>query len=134
MSMTQQATIVEAAQRLGVSADTVRRYIRHGKLPASKQPTSRGLVWLVDLPDEALGPGSEAAREIEQLHEEVGHWRELAMSLHQELAARTREVQQLLALLERAHERLFPTSEAGPGQTDGTDGPPVRDSLPDRVP
>jgi DNA-binding transcriptional MerR regulator len=132
--MTQQATIGEAARRLGVSPDTVRRHIRDGKLPASKQPTSRGLVWLVDLPDDILEPGADAAREIERLHEDVGHWREMALSLRQELTARTSEVQQLLALLERAHEQLFPTTEAGPGQTGATNGRRERVALPYRAP
>jgi len=114
--MTQQTTIVGAAQQLGVSPDTIRRRIRQGQLPASKQATSKGLIWLVDLPDEALEPRADAAREIERLREEVGHWRELALSLRQELAARTREVQQLLALLERAQDQFLRSSGVGSGR------------------
>src|SRR5215213_7670438 len=134
IAMTQETTIVGAAQQLGVSPDTIRRRIRQGQLPASKQATSRGLVWLVDVTDEALGPRAEADGEVERLREELGHWRELALSLPEELVARSREVQQLLALLERAHERLFPRSDAGLGQTVGVDGRQARERLPDRAP
>jgi hypothetical protein len=127
--MTQQATIAEAARQLGVSRDTVRRHIRRGRLPASKRPTSNGLAWLVDLSDDARAPTGQAAREGGLSREEVGHWRELAMTLSRELAARTHEVQQLLALLERAHGRLFgpPVPEAGRARE--TNGHPANGAL-----
>jgi transposase-like protein len=132
--MTQQATISEAARRLGVSPDTVRRYIRQGKLAAAKQPSPRGLVWLVDLPDDVPGLGPDAASEVERLREDVGHWRELSMSLRQELAARTQEIRQLLVLLERSQDRLPATSGALWGQDGGMDGRRVRDPGADRAP
>jgi excisionase family DNA binding protein len=120
--VSQQATIAQAAQHLGVSPDTIRRYIRQGKLPASKQPTLKGRVWLVDLPDDARAPAGQAARENGLLREEVSHWRDLALSLRQELAARTQEVRQLLVLLERYQDQLFPPSGPDGGPRRGTNG------------
>jgi excisionase family DNA binding protein len=122
--VTQQATIAEASRRLGVSSDTIRRRIRHGELPAAKRRTSKGLIWLVDLPDEVLKPEADTAREIERLHDEVGHWRELAMSLRQELAARTQEVRQLLELLKRSQDQLFGLSAPQPGRVREANGRP----------
>jgi excisionase family DNA binding protein len=120
--MTQQTTIGDAARQLGVSPDTIRRRIRQGQLPASKQRTSKGLIWLVDVPDEARGPTAEAGRENELLRDEVGHWRELVATLVQELAARGREVRQLLALLERTYDRFPPSPEPEPARVRGIDG------------
>lgn len=47
--------ITEAASRLGVSTDTVRRRIRKGELPAHQQRTPQGYVWMVELPEDAQG-------------------------------------------------------------------------------
>jgi hypothetical protein len=58
----------------------------------------------------------------------------MALSLRQELAARTQEIRQLLILLERSQDQLFPTSEAAFGQTGGMDGRRVRNPFPDRAP
>lgn len=112
--MTQQATIAEAARQLGVSQDTVRRRIRRGHLSAHKQVTPKGRAWLVDVPAATTGQAADALEEIRRLQEEVRHWRELAAVLGQEVAARRREVQDLLMLLDRAQDRLFPSSESEP--------------------
>ena len=44
-------TIQEAAQRLGVSQDTVRRRIRKEELQARQTPTPQGFRWVVELED-----------------------------------------------------------------------------------
>lgn len=45
--------IKEAAARLGVSTDTVRRRLKRGELMGERQPAPRGFVWLVELPGDA---------------------------------------------------------------------------------
>jgi excisionase family DNA binding protein len=45
-------TIAEAAHRLGVSVDTVKRKLRRGELCGYKQPGGRGgFSWLIELGD-----------------------------------------------------------------------------------
>ena len=46
-------TMAEAAQRLGVSIDTVRRRLRRGELQGRHQPTPQGFIWLVQVPEPA---------------------------------------------------------------------------------
>lgn len=50
----------EAALRMGVSVDTVRRRLRRGELQGRHQPTPQGFIWLVDLPET---PGSASTAE-----------------------------------------------------------------------
>jgi len=52
-------TIQEAAQRLGVSQDTVRRRIRKEELQAKQTPTPQGFRWVVEL--EGLEEDAQAA-------------------------------------------------------------------------
>ena len=53
-------TMVEAAQRMGVSVDTVRRRLRRGELLGHHQPTPQGFIWLAQLPEQS---GSTAGLE-----------------------------------------------------------------------
>jgi len=54
--------IKEAAERLGISADTVRRRLKRGELTGKHEPTAQGFTWVVELPaleedaDEASAP------------------------------------------------------------------------------
>ncbi len=57
--MGEMVPIREAALRLGVSPDTVRRRMKAGELRGEKQPTPQGFVWHVELPADA--PSLEAA-------------------------------------------------------------------------
>jgi excisionase family DNA binding protein len=61
MSGIERVSIREAAQRLGVSQDTIRRRIRAGVLPAAKVETPQGYVWLVELVVEQPEPGDATA-------------------------------------------------------------------------
>ena len=50
-------TATEAASRIGVSVDTIRRYCRDGTYKAEQRHTSRGMKWFVDsraLPAQAV--------------------------------------------------------------------------------
>jgi hypothetical protein len=50
--MGEQVQLREAARRLGISADTVRRRMKAGQLVAEKRPTPQGGVWWITLPDD----------------------------------------------------------------------------------
>src|SRR4051812_25693082 len=45
--------MAEAAKRLGVSADTVKRRIQRGELQAQREARPQGYRWIVELPDDA---------------------------------------------------------------------------------
>ena len=54
-------TMVEAAQRMGVSVDTVRRRLHRSELAGRLQPTLQGFIWLIEVPERSgSGLTSEA--------------------------------------------------------------------------
>jgi len=75
-------TLREAAQALGVSVVTIRRYIKSGKLKAKLVPTKFGESYVIeDLPlltkplsDDVL-EAQPLINRIEQLSQEVGYWK-----------------------------------------------------------
>jgi excisionase family DNA binding protein len=85
-------TLREAAQALGVSLITVRRYIKSGKLKAKLVPSKFGDSYIIeDLPLPAK-PSSDDAQSvqplinrIEQLSQEVGYWKARAEMLQERL-------------------------------------------------
>jgi len=89
-------TLREAAQALGVSIITVRRYIKSGKLKARLVPSKFGESYIIDdlslltkpLSDNTLSTQPLINR-IEQLSQEVGYWK-----------AKTEFLQERLLLLE----------------------------------
>jgi hypothetical protein len=89
-------TLREAAQALGVSIVTIRRYIKSGKLKAKLVPSKFGDSYIVEdlplltkaLPDDAQQIQPLINR-IEQLSQEVGYWK-----------AKTELLQEQLLLLE----------------------------------
>jgi excisionase family DNA binding protein len=82
----------EAAQALGVSIVTIRRYIKSGRLKARLVPSKFGESYLIeDLPIPTK-PSSDDTRQaqplinrIEQLSQEVGYWKAKAELLEQRL-------------------------------------------------
>jgi hypothetical protein len=44
-------TVPEAAARLGIAPQTVKRRLKRGKLRGRQETTPQGFVWLVDVPD-----------------------------------------------------------------------------------
>jgi excisionase family DNA binding protein len=85
-------TLREAAQALGVSMITVRRYIKSGRLKARLVPSKFGQSYIIDdLPllawpasDKSLSTPPLISR-IEQLSQEVGYWKAKAELLQQRL-------------------------------------------------
>src|SRR5215218_684924 len=60
--MAERVSIKEAAERLGVSQDTMRRRLKSGELAGEREKTPQGFVWRVELPQEP-GSGDAAAAE-----------------------------------------------------------------------
>jgi excisionase family DNA binding protein len=111
--------IVEAAHRLGISVDTVRRRIQRGELKGEKQAGAHGHIWLIELEDEpghsrgsadrlaGAAQGNQACTagcqaEINRLEDTIAILRERFAVQDAELEARRREVQELHVLLQTA--------------------------------
>jgi len=85
-------TLREAAQALGVSMITVRRYIKSGKLKARLVPSKFGESYIIDdlplltkpLSDNTLATQPLINR-IEQLSQEIGYWKAKAELLQERL-------------------------------------------------
>ena len=85
-------TLREAAEALGVSMITVRRYIKSGKIKARLVPSKFGDTYIVDdLPiiSRPLSDSTPSAQplinRIEQLSQEVGYWKAKAEFLQEQL-------------------------------------------------
>ena len=85
-------TLREAAQALGVSIITVRRYIKSGKLKARLVPSKFGDSYIIDdLPLLTKPPSDNTLstqpliNRIEQLSQEVGYWKAKAELLQERL-------------------------------------------------
>ncbi len=109
--------IAEAARRLGVSVDTVKRRLRNGELQGHKQPGRGGFSWLIELegssPSNNWGNASANATDasvndgqVQVLHELVEVLKNEVGRLKGELEAKGREVQQLHVLLQQAQTAL----------------------------
>jgi hypothetical protein len=85
-------TLREAAEALGVSMITVRRYIKSGKIKARLVPSKFGDAYIIDdipiisrpLSDSTLSTQPLINR-IEQLSQEVGYWKAKVESLQERL-------------------------------------------------
>ncbi len=146
--MSEFVSIAEAAARLHISSDTVRRRVRRGELVGEQEQTPQGYVWRIAVPtvgEVGEDPGSagtdgeEAAdpfqpvpapqigeiRRLEQmielLQDEVGR-------LRGELDTRTREVSELHVLLQLAHGRSLPEPMPEPRQE-----PAIAQAVPMRL-
>jgi transposase len=85
-------TLREAAQALGVSLITVRRYIKSGKLKAKLVPSKFGPSYIIDDLPMLTKPSSDNTlstqpliNRIEQLSQEVGYWKAKAELLQERL-------------------------------------------------
>jgi excisionase family DNA binding protein len=85
-------TLREAADALGVSMVTIRRYIKSGKLTARLVPSKFGESYIIDdlpllnkpLSDDTISTQPLINR-IEQLSQEVGYWKAKAEFLQERL-------------------------------------------------
>jgi hypothetical protein len=123
-------TMAEAAHRLGVSVDTVKRRIQKGELKGHQQPRPQGFVWLIEMPEESNQPGSDPANtpvhttvsagELRRLEEmvqflkaelaardaQVESWKQEAEAHREQLQAKDRQIEQLHILLQQAQAAL----------------------------
>ena len=92
MSLMNGYTLREAAEALGVSMVTVRRYIKSGKLKARLAPSKFGPSYIIDDLPLLIKPSSDNTistqpliNRIEQLSQEVGYWKAKAELLQERL-------------------------------------------------
>ncbi len=92
MSHRQGYTIREAAEALGVSTITIRRYIKSGRLKARLVSSKFGDSYIIDDLPMVSHPSSDEPmstqpliNRIEQLSQEVGYWRARAELLQERL-------------------------------------------------
>jgi hypothetical protein len=131
--MAETVTIATAAERLGISQDTVRRRIHRGELRAQQAPTPQGFVWQVELgesgpdappvapdpppaahepepPPTPAQPVEDASAgppaEVRRLEQLVDVLQEELRRRNDELAARTREIGELHVLLQQVQRAL----------------------------
>ena len=64
-------TATEAASRIGVSVDTIRRYCRDGTYKAEQRHTSRGVKWFVDARALPAQPVPDVTQDIADDSQEV---------------------------------------------------------------
>jgi DeoR/GlpR family transcriptional regulator of sugar metabolism len=111
-----EVSIQEAATRLGVSVETIRRRVHKGVVKARQVTTPQGFVWMVELPSEESQREAPSG-ESEQPHELVAvliaqlerkdHQLEIQVAAHQEqLEAKDRQIEQLHVLLQQAQAAL----------------------------
>jgi DNA-binding Lrp family transcriptional regulator len=109
-------SLLEAAARLGLSVDTVRRRVKAGMLPARKVPTRYGPAWRVLL----IGPLQQAAeRPPAPATSDVSTVEALRLveRLHQQVAELAERVGYLQARLQQAEAALRGWTEGAPPST-----------------
>ena len=60
-------SIKEAAERLGISVDTIRRRLKRGELAGAHHPTAQGFTWLIAMP---VGSGASNVAPIQALDDQ----------------------------------------------------------------
>lgn len=127
--MEERLSIRDAAERLGVSPDTIRRRMKKGELVGEKEPTPQGYEWRIILPteesepqqDEAPEPPQSVAIEMELLRERIDELKE-ERDAWKEQAQRSGEAErELRILLRQAQELALPaetTRQDAPGATE----------------
>jgi hypothetical protein len=120
-------TMTEAARRLDVTVETVKRRLRRGELQGHKQPRPQGFTWLIEMPEDTGDqdstpsvtpsdtPTSNAEvhrledmisllqKELAIAREELEHQRSMYQS---ELVSKNKQIEQLHILLQQAQAAL----------------------------
>jgi DNA-binding transcriptional MerR regulator len=99
-------TIAEAAQRLGVSIDTIHRRLRRGQLSGHRQPTPQGFTWLVEIPvglrDSKNGAPADAPASVG----DTQRLEQMVAMLQAQLEVKDKQIEQLHVLLQQAQAAL----------------------------
>jgi hypothetical protein len=125
--MMELVTMTEAARRLDVTVETVKRRLRRGELQGQKQPRPQGFTWLIEMPEDTGDrdstpsvtpsdtPTSNAEvhrledmisllqKELDITREELEHQRSVYQS---ELVSKNKQIEQLHVLLQQAQAAL----------------------------
>jgi len=123
----------EAARRLGVSVDTVKRRLRSGELQGQKQAGRGGFSWLIEVDGESLSnkknatasatvdaPANASANDgeiqalrelVETLRAQVENQQKQAESEHQQLEAKDGQIRELHVLLQQGQAALSAPKE-----------------------
>ena len=128
----EKVSLPEAARRMNVSEDTVRRRIHKGELAAFQEPTAQGFKWLVELPEDTsatttatpnaataasdiAAPGATAhqtdarvATIQDAIAETTATLRDLVDLLKGQLATKDMQIGELHVLLQQAQKALPP--------------------------
>jgi DNA-directed RNA polymerase specialized sigma24 family protein len=105
-------TVPEAARRLGVTEDTVKRRLRKGELQGERKARPQGYTWTVELPDEdaetesTVSSSGDDTVNHQMSNGEVRRLEEMVSMLQHQLEVREREVQELHVLLQQAQAAL----------------------------
>jgi hypothetical protein len=125
--MMELVTMTEAARRLDVTVETIKRRLRRGELQGQKQPRPQGFTWLIEMPEDtgerdstpsvtpSDTPTSNAEvhrledmisllqKELDITREELEHQRSVYQS---ELVSKNKQIEQLHILLQQAQAAL----------------------------
>jgi hypothetical protein len=125
--MMELVTMTEAARRLDVTVETVKRRLRRGELQGQKQPRPQGFTWLIEMPEDtgdldstpSVTPSdtptsnpevhrledmiSLLQKELDITREELEHQRSVYQS---ELVSKNKQIEQLHILLQQAQAAL----------------------------
>lgn len=129
-------SIRDAAERLGVSPDTIRRRMKKGELVGEKEPTPQGYEWRIILPteesdtgepqlDEAPEPPRSEAIELELLRERIDELKE-ERDAWKEQAQRSGDAERELRILLRQAQELALPAKATPQDAPGATEEPVQ--------
>jgi hypothetical protein len=131
----------DAAERLGVSVDTIRRRLKKGDLVGEKEPTPQGFEWRIILPpkeSDATEPQGEPetashagdAIELELLRERIDELKQERDDWKEQAQRSAEAERELRILLRQAQELALPekaTRQDAPG-TPESDSPISGDS------
>jgi hypothetical protein len=125
--MMELVTMAEAARRLDVTVETVKRRLQRGELQGHKQPRPQGFTWLIEMPEDTGDqdstpsvtpsdtPTSNAEvhrledmisllqKELDITREELEHQRSMYQG---ELVSKNKQIEQLHVLLQQAQAAL----------------------------
>jgi DNA repair exonuclease SbcCD ATPase subunit len=104
--------IKEAAERLGVSADTIKRRLKARELVGEKQPTAQGFIWLVEVP-------AQPAEEARKAEEPAGALLELAI-LRERLAGLERLLDERASRIAELEASLAAERDAAAGEREAS--------------
>jgi predicted RNase H-like nuclease (RuvC/YqgF family) len=110
-------TVGEAADRLKVSTQTVKRRLKNGTLKGEQKDTPQGYIWLVDISeaetdttilneDISSDTSTAISREIQRLEQMVEMLQRELEHRDEQLETKDRQIEQLHVLLQQAQAAL----------------------------